>query len=324
MEKTKYIESPEEKKATRDGFGKALLELGEKDPNVWALSADLSGSTRTEWFANRFPSRFVQAGVAEQNMAGVAAGIASCGKRVFISGFGEFSPGRNWEQIRVSICYNDVPVVVHASHTGITVGPDGASHQILEDIALMRSLPNINLIAPSDILQAKKATHLLYEQNMPGYLRTSREKFPTFSSEETPMELGGSNLFEDGDDVAILACGPMLWQSLLAARNLKSKGISASVVDVYSLKPLDNKMVEEMANKTGLLVTAEEHQVSGGMGSAVAEALTAHKTDAVLRRHGIYNRFCESGSAAELMRKYKLDAAGIEEIVTEEVKKNKG
>ena len=318
-----YNKKPEEKKATRDGFGKALVEIGEKDPNAWALSADVSESTRTHWFAEKFPSRFVQVGIAEQNMAGVAAGIASCGKHPFISAFGAFSPGRNWEQIRVSICYNDVPVVIHASHTGITVGPDGASHQILEDIAMMRSLPNMNVVAPCDFEQAKKATWLLYEQKMPGYLRTSREKVPTITTPETPMEIGGSNLYREGKDIAILSHGPILWQSLLAAEELEKQGISAAVVDMYSIKPLDEKMVREMASSTGLLLTTEEHQAIGGMGSAVAEALSAYRNDAVLRRHGIYNRFCESGESADLMKKYKLDASGIAGVALEELKKNK-
>ncbi len=318
-----YNENPKEKKATRDGFGKALVEIGEADKNAWVLTADVSESTRTHWFAEKFPSRFVQVGIAEQNMAGAAAGIATCGKQAFISSFGAFSPGRNWEQIRVSICYNNVPVIIHASHTGITVGPDGASHQMLEDIALMRTLPNMNVLVPSDMDQAKKATHLLYEQKMPGYMRTSREKIPTFTNEDTPMGLGSSNLFIEGDDVAILACGPMVWESLLAAKELKKEGISASVVDLYSVKPIDKEMIGKMAKKTGLIVTAEEHQVHGGMGSAVAEVLAQMKTDAVLKIHGINNRFCESGSAAELMAKYKLDSSGIAEVVKEEVKKFK-
>ncbi len=317
------VENPEEKKATRDGFGKALVEIGEKDPNVWALSADVSESTRTHWFAEKFPSRFIQTGIAEQNLAGVAAGIASCGKQAFISAFGAFSPGRNWDQIRVSICYNDVPVVIHASHTGITVGPDGATHQVLEDIALMRTLPNMNIIVPSDFFQTKKATHILYEQKKPGYLRTSREKFPVFTKEDTPMELGKSNLLREGTDVAILACGPQVWQSLVAAKELEKEGISASVVDFYSIKPIDSARIEKVAKKFGIIVTAEDHQVHGGMGSAVAEVLSSFKHDSVLRIHGIYDRFCESGEAPELMKKYALDAGGIANVAREEVKKNK-
>lgn len=324
MENPVFIENPAEKKSTRDGFGKALLEIGEKDPNVWALSADVSESSRTHWFAEKFPERFVQVGVAEQNLANVAAGIASCGKRAFISAFGAFSPGRNWDQIRVSICYNNVPVIVHASHTGITVGPDGASHQALEDIACMRALPNMNVLVPSDIEQVKKATWALYDANRPGYLRTSREKVPVFTTPDTPFSIGGSNLYMEGSDAAILACGPMVPFALGAARELGAEGISCSVVDVYSVKPLDAKMVGEMARKTGVLVSVEEHQVNGGMGSAVAEALASIKTDATLRRHGMHDSFGESGSSSELLGKYKLDGEGIKEIVREEVRKSKG
>ncbi len=318
-----YNKNPEEKKATRDGFGKALVELGEKDKNLWVLTADLSESTRTHWFAEKFPSRFVQVGIAEQNMAGVAAGIASCNKRAFISSFGAFSPGRNWEQIRVSICYNNVPVIIHASHTGITVGPDGASHQILEDLSLMRVLPNMNVMVPADFYQSKQATRILYEQNMPGYLRTSREKVPVLTDEDTPMELGGSNLYIEGSDATILSNGPILYQSLLAADELKKQGFSVAVVDIYSIKPIDETRIKKMAAKTGLIITAEEHQINGGMGSAVSEVLSSYKNDAILRRHGIYNRFCESASASELLVKYKLDSSGIAKIVKEEIEKNK-
>ncbi len=320
----KFIENPETKKSTRDGFGRALEEIGEKDGNAWALTADVSESSRTHWFAEKFPERFVQVGVAEQNLASVAAGIATCGKRPFISAFGAFSPGRNFDQIRVSICYSNLPVVIHASHTGLTVGPDGASHQILEDIALMRSLPNMNVLVPSDFEQVKKATHALYEAKAPGYLRTSREKVPVVTTPETPLSLGGSNTFLEGDDAAILACGPLVPYALEAARELKAEGISCSVVDMYSIKPIDRAKIEEMAKKTGVLVTVEEHQVHGGMGSAVAEVFCSLKTDATLRIHGMYDKFGESGNAKELLQKYKLDTAGIREVVLEEVKKGKG
>lgn len=319
-----FTENPTEKKSTRDGFGRALVEIGEKDPNAWALTADVSESSRTHWFAERFPDRFVQVGVAEQNLASVAAGIASCGKISFISAFGAFSPGRNFDQIRVSICYNDLPVIVHASHTGLTVGPDGASHQIMEDIALMRTLPNMNVLVPSDFEQVKKATHALYEAKSPGFLRTSREKVPVVTTPETPFSLGGSNTFLEGDDAAILACGPLVPYALEAARELKGEGVSCSVVDLYSIKPIDKKTIEEMAKKTGTIVTVEEHQVHGGMGSAVAEVLASIKTDAVLRIHGMYDKFGESGNSKDLLKKYKLDTAGIKEVVQEEVKKNKG
>lgn len=319
-----FIENPQEKKSTRDGFGRALVEIGEKDPNAWALTADVSESSRTHWFAEKFPERFVQVGVAEQNLASVAAGIATCGKVSFISAFGAFSPGRNFDQIRVSICYSNLPVVIHASHTGLTVGPDGASHQMLEDIAMMRALPNMNVLVPSDFEQVKKATHALHEAKSPGYLRTSREKVPVFTTPDTPLTLGGSNTLLEGNDAAILACGPLVPFALEAARELKAEGVSCSVADLYSIKPIDKKTIETMAKKTGTLVTVEDHQVHGGMGSSVAEVLCSLKTDATLRIHGMYDRFGESGPAGELLKKYNLDAAGIKKVVLEEVKRNKG
>ncbi|MFA5412468.1 MAG: transketolase family protein [Candidatus Micrarchaeia archaeon] len=302
--------------ASRDGFGKALVELGGKDQNVWVLTADVSESTRTHWFAEKFPKRFVQVGVAEQNMAGVAAGIAACGKKAFVSAYGVFSPGRNWDQIRVSVCYNDVPVVFHGSHTGITVGPDGASHQALEDMAITRVIPNMVVMAPADVEEARKATIAAYEAGKPAYIRTCREKLPTFTTPETPFKIGEANVYRDGEDVALFACGPMVYESLLAAEKLKGEGISCAVVDCHTIKPIDRKAAVEWAKKTGLIVAAEEHQVSGGMGSAVAEVL-AEEYPVPVRRHGIYDRFCESGSALELIKKYKLDAEGIASVVKE-------
>lgn len=313
---------PEVIKPSRDGFGKALVELGDKDPNVWALTADVSESTRTHWFAERFPRRFVQVGVAEQNMAGVASGIAACGKTVFVSAYGVFSPGRNWDQIRVSVCYNDVNVNFHASHTGLTVGPDGASHQALEDIAMTRSLPNMVVMAPADMEEAKKATHAAAGIKTPCYIRTSREKSPVFTTEETPFEIGKANVYRDGGDVAIFAHGFLVYESLKAAEELKKKGIDAAVVDCHTIKPIDKETIAKYAKKCGLLVTVEEHQVMGGMGSAVAEALT-DGYPCPLKRHGIYDKFCESGSPAELLRKYMLDADGIVKTVEESMKMKK-
>jgi len=308
---------PSEKKApSRDGFGKALVELGEKDPDVWVLTADVSESTRTHWFAEKFPKRFVQVGVAEQNLAGVAAGIAACGKKAFISAYGVFSPGRNWDQLRVSVCYNDVPVVFHGSHTGVTVGPDGASHQALEDLAITRVLPNLVVMAPADMEEARKATIAAHGLGKPAYIRTCREKMPSFTTPETPFRIGEANLYREGADAGIIACGPMVYESLVAAEKLKGEGISCAVLDLHTIKPIDSKAVLDLAKKTGLVVTAEEHQVDGGMGSAVAEVISAGYPVPV-RRHGIYGQFCESGSAFELLKKYKLDADGIASVVKE-------
>lgn len=301
---------PELSKPTRDGFGKALVELGEKDPNVWVLSADVSESTRTHWFAEKFPKRFVQVGVAEQNLAGVAAGIAACGKTAFISAYGVFSPGRNWDQIRVSICYNDVNVKIHSSHTGLTVGPDGASHQALEDIAMMRSLPNIRVLSPCDMEEARKATLAMASAPGPHYMRTAREKAPVFTTKDTPFEIGKANVYRDGSDLAIFAHGIPVYESLKAAEQLKAKGVDAAVIDCHTIKPIDRETIIRYAKKCGLLLSVEEHQVDGGMGSAIAEVL-AESHPCYLKRHGVYNRFCESGESFELLRKYELDAAGI-------------
>lgn len=311
-----------EKKPSRDGFGKAIVELGEADGNVWVLTADVSESTRTHWFSEKFPKRYVQVGVAEQNLAGVAAGIASTGKTVFVSAYGVFSPGRNWDQIRVSVCYNNVPVKFHGSHTGLTVGPDGASHQALEDIAITRVLPNMVVVAPSDMNQAKKATHAVSKLPGGAYIRTCREKMPVFTTDETPFEIGKANVYRDGKDVAIFACGELVYESLKAAEELSKQGIDAAVIDCHTIKPIDEKTIAEYAKKTNLIVTVEDHQVNGGMGSAVAEVSSAQCPVTVVR-HGVYNRFCESGSAAELLAKYKLDAAGIREVVKKAVEERK-
>ncbi len=308
------ILEPKTAAPTRDGFGKALVELGEADPNVWAITADVSESSRTHWFEAKFPKRFVQVGVAEQNMAGVAAGIAACDKTVFMSAFGAFSPGRNWDQIRVSICYNNVNVICHASHTGLTVGPDGASHQILEDVAMVRALPNMVVVVPSDFEQAKKATRALAELGGPAYIRSSREKLPVFTTDKTPFRIGKANVYREGKDVAIIACGTLVYQSLVAAEELKKNGIDAAVIDCHTIKPIDKETVVDWAKKTGLVVTVEEHQVNGGMGSAICEVL-AENYPCPVKRHGIYDRFCESGASPELLAKYKLDAKGIAEIV---------
>jgi len=298
------------KKASRDGFGKALLELGEKDPNVWALSADVSESTRTHWFAEKFPERFVQVGVAEQNMAGVAAGIASCGKKAFISAFAAFSPGRNFDQIRVSVCYSNLDVKIHASHAGLSVGPDGASHQILEDIALMRALPNMTVLVPCDLEQAKKATLEAAKLKTPVYIRTSRENSPVFTTPSTPFAIGKANVYRDGKDAAIFACGLQVFEALKAAEELKKKGIDAAVIDMHSIKPIDKETILYYAKKCKALVSVEDHQINGGLGSAIAEVLCENHP-APLKRLGMHDKFGESGNASELFRKYGLDAAGI-------------
>jgi len=306
------------KKSSRDGFGKALLELGERDKSIWAVSADVSESSRTHWFAEKFPERFVQVGVAEQNMAGVAAGIASCGKTVFISAFGAFSPGRNFDQIRVSLCYNNSNVKVHASHTGIAVGPDGASHQMLEDIAMVRALPNMIVLVPADMEEARKATHTAAGIKTPVYIRTSRENAPVFTTHETPFTIGKANVCRDGKGVAIFACGAQVYESLKAAEELKKENIDAAVIDMHTIKPIDRAVIVAYAKKCDVLVSAEDHQIDGGLGSAIAEVL-AEEWPTTLKRVGINNTFGESGSATELFQKYGIDAAGIARAAKEAI-----
>jgi transketolase len=315
------LDAPQARKPSRDGFGKALVELGEAHQNIWVMTADVSESTRTHWFAEKFPERFVQVGVAEQNMAGIAAGIASCDDSVvFISAYGVFNPGRNWDQVRVSLCYNDVNVKLHGSHTGVTVGPDGASHQALEDIAIMRVLPNMTVIVPADAEEARKATVAAASLKGPVYIRTCREKMPVFTTAATPFQIGKANLLRDGDEAAIFACGPQAYESLIAAEMLEKEGISCAVIDCHTIKPLDVEMVKFWAKKTRLLISVEDHQITGGLGGAIAEAL-ADSEPCILKRHGIRNRFCESGEALELMKNYGIDAAGIAKFVRESCKR---
>ncbi len=317
------IFEPKEKKASREGVGKALADEGGRNENIWVITADVAESTRVHEFAEKFPKRFVQVGVAEQNMAGVASGISSAGKIAVVSAYAVFSPGRNWDQTRVSICYNNSNVKMHGSHSGLNVGPDGASHQALEDIAIARVLPNIIVMAPADMIEAEKMMKAALEHKGPVYIRTSRDKTPVFTTEKTPFEIGKANVYRDGKDVAIIAHGLQVYQSLLAAEELAKEGIDAAVIDMHTIKPVDKETVIKYAEKTGLVVTAEEHQVHGGMGSAVAEVL-AENYPVPVKIHGIYDRFAESGGGWELLKKYKLDAAGIKEIVKEAMKMKKG
>jgi transketolase len=317
------IDAPQNRKPSRDGFGKALVEIGAENPNLWVMTADVSESTRTHWFAEKYPDRFVQVGVSEQNLAGVAAGIASLGKTVFISAYGVFSPGRNWDQVRVSLCYNNLPVKLHGSHTGVTVGPDGASHQALEDIAITRVLPNMTVIVPADVEEARKATIEASKTKNPVYIRSCREKMPVFTTHLTPFTIGKANIYRDGENVAIFACGPQVYESIIAAEKLESEGISCAVIDCHTIKPIDKEMIKFWAKKTNLIISVEDHQITGGLGGAIAEVLSesGKSTPCTLKRHGINNMFCESGEPLELMKKYKLDCEGIAEIVRETYKK---
>lgn len=298
----------------RDGYGKGLIEAGKKDERIVVLCADLAGSTRSRWFADEFPDRFIEVGVAEQNMAVLASGMAVYGKIPFISSYATFSPGRNNEQIRTNICINNVPVKVAGSHAGVSVGPDGATHQALEDIALMRTVPRMEVFVPCDAIQAQKATYAAAFSGKPAYLRFSRAGAPVITTEKTPYEPGKAQLFRDGEDVAIIACGAQVYDALIAAQELEKDGISCAVVNSHTVKPLDERSIVDIAKKTGRVVTAEEHQITGGMGSAVAECL-ARKHPVPIEFVGMQDTFGESGKPRELLEYFGLDSAGIKKAV---------
>ncbi|MBI2113392.1 MAG: transketolase family protein [Candidatus Wildermuthbacteria bacterium] len=290
---------------TRNGYGEGLVVAGERDKNVVVLCADLTESTRSEYFQKKFPARFVQVGVAEQNMASLAAGMALAGKIPFISSYATFSPGRNNEQIRTTIAINNVNVKIAGAHAGISVGPDGATHQALEDMALMRSLPNMQVISPCDSLEAKKATIAAAAIQGPVYLRFARAGTPLFTKEKTPFDIGKAEVFWQGKDVTIIACGPLVYEALLAAFLLKKQGISAEVINNHTVKPLDAKTILASVKKTGAIVTVEEHQVAGGMGSAVLEMLS-QKLPVPVEMIGVQDRFGESGTPEELLHEFGL------------------
>ena len=311
------------KAPTRDGWGKALAEMGKERPELVVLSADVSESVRTHWFEKAFPERFIQCGVAEQDMASVAAGLAMEGKTVFFSAYGVFSPGRNWDQIRVNIAYNNLNVKFSGAHAGITVGPDGATHQALEDIALTRVLPNVCVICPCDEKEAGKAARAAAARPGPVYIRLGREKTPVFTTNATPFEIGKINVLCEGSDVAIVACGVPVFEALKAAKKLAGEGISASVLDCHTVKPIDRATLVHYAKKCGCVVTAEEHQVNGGLGGAVCEVLAEEHPVPVVRV-GMQDKFGESGDGLELLKHFGMDSVAIEKAVKKVMeKKNK-
>ncbi|OGM97292.1 MAG: transketolase [Candidatus Yanofskybacteria bacterium RIFCSPHIGHO2_01_FULL_41_21] len=306
----------------RDGYGKGLVSAGEKDERVVVLCADLTESTRAEAFKNKFPERFIQIGVAEQNLATVASGLANYGKIPFISSYATFSPGRNNEQIRTNIALNNVPVKIAGHHAGISVGPDGATHQALEDIALMRVLPNMTVIVPCDAIEAEKATVASANNGSPTYLRFGREKSPVFTTPETPFEIGKAIVFRDGTDVAIIGCGMLLYNALIAAEELSKEGIECMVINSHTVKPLDERTIIEAVQKTGAVVSVEEHQVAGGLGSAVAELLS--KNFPVSQEFiGLQDRFGESGTAEELIEVCGLGVESIKLAVRKVISRKK-
>jgi transketolase len=294
----------------RKGFGRGLLEAGKRSDNVVGLCADLTESTNMHLFAEAFPERFIEVGVAEQNLVTVGAGMAAMGKVPFVSSYAAFSPGRNWEQIRTTIALNDQPVKVVGSHAGISVGPDGATHQMLEDLALMRALPNMTVIAPADSVESEKATLAMAANKSPNYMRVAREATPIITTEHTPFEIGRALVFKEGTKVSLIATGTMTYQALAAARILTKDGINAEVVHVSTIKPLDGHTILQSADKTGHVVTIEEAQINGGLGSAVAELLGEH-LPTPLYRVGMRDRFGESGTPEELLQYFGLDAAHI-------------
>lgn len=303
-----------EKVPTRDGFGKGVVEAGKADPRIVVLCADLAESTRADWFQKEFPDRFIEMGVAEQNMAAVAAGMAAAGKIPFITSYAMFNPGRNYEQIRTTIALNNVSVKICGMHAGVSVGPDGATHQMLEDIGMMRMLPGMTVIAPGDAEEARKAVVAAAEMEGPVYLRFGRAATPVFTTSESPFQIGKALvLFEsENPQVAILSTGSLSHTALVAARALAEGGIGALVLHVPTVKPLDTEAVIAAAKRTGRVITVEEHQVAGGFGSAIAECLAEHHPVPV-RRLGIQDQFGQSGTPEELLAHYGLDASHIEE-----------
>lgn len=301
-----------EQEPTRAGFGRGLRAAGEANEAVVALCADLTDSTQMSLFKEAFPKRFIEIGVAEQNLVTVASGLARAGKVPFTSSYAAFSPGRNWEQIRTTICLNDQPVKVIGSHAGVSVGPDGATHQMLEDIALMRVLPNMVVIAPGDSVEAEKATRAIAENGKPSYLRLAREKTPIFSTAESPFEIGKAYVLREGHDITLLGTGTMSYQLLVTAQLLAEHDIQAEVVHVPTIKPLDNETILASVKKTGRALTAEEAQINGGFGSAIAELLGENLPTPLLRV-GMQDRFGESGAPNELLKHFGLDSASIAE-----------
>ncbi|MFA6158092.1 MAG: transketolase C-terminal domain-containing protein [Candidatus Paceibacterota bacterium] len=310
----KLFDKDVEQVPIRKGFGLGLLAAGEADDNVVGLCADLTDSTQMNLFRDKFPKRFVQMGVAEQNLATVASGMAAMGKIPFITSYAMFSPGRNWEQIRTTIAYNDVPVKIVGSHAGISVGPDGGTHQAIEDIALMRAMPNMTVISPCDSIEARKATLATAKTDKPVYIRLIRDKTPVMTTDASPFAIGKAQTFFEPitgkPDVAIIATGALVHKALVAARELEREKIGVRVINLATIKPLDEEAIVRAAKEAGAIVTAEEHQVAGGMGSAVAELLAA-KCPVPIEFIGVHDRFGQSGTPSELVEHYGMGSSHI-------------
>lgn len=309
---------------TRNGFGEGLVLAADENPNVVGLCADLVESTRMEPFMKKYPDRYVEIGVAEQNLATVASGMAAMGKIPYITSYAMFSPGRNWEQIRTTICYNEQNVKIIGSHAGVSVGPDGATHQAIEDMAIMRVIPNMHVLAPCDTHEGRKATYAVSKTAVPAYIRFAREKTPVLTTEETPFEIGKAQIFwiePEGKkpDVAVISCGPLTHNAILAAAELENAGVGVRVVNNVSIKPLDEETIIQAAKDAGAVVTVEEHQVNGGMGSAVAEVL-AKNYPVPIEFIGVQNRFGETGNPNELLEHFGMGvshiAAAVKKVIS--------
>jgi len=298
------------KDAIRAGFGRGLVRAGELDSSVVAACADLTGSVKMDAFAKAYPERFIQIGIGEQNLATVGAGLALAGKIPFVASYAAFSPGRNWEQIKTTACLNQVPVKIVGGHAGLYTGPDGATHQMLEDIALMRVMPGMVVICPCDAVEAEKATLAMAKDRRPNYLRMSRENTPVITTEKTPFEIGKAYVYAEGADVTIISTGVMTYHALVAAEQLYRDGIDAEVVHVPTIKPLDESTILKSVKKTGCVVTVEEAQVAGGLGGAVSELL-GENYPVPIKRIGMQDRYGESGDGEELLKYFGLDAKHI-------------
>lgn len=313
----KLFDADIEQVPIRKGFGEGLLVAGEADKNVVGLCADLTESTQMLSFAKKFPERYIQIGVAEQNLATVASGMSAMGKIPFITSYAMFSPGRNWEQIRTTIAYNDRPVKIAGSHAGISVGPDGGTHQAVEDIAIMRVIPNMIVISPCDSIEAKKATIASAKNGKPVYIRLAREKTPVMTTEKTPFEIGKAQIFfrhEGPADVGIIATGALVYKSIMVAKAMEEKGIKVRVMNLATIKPLDEEAIIKLAKETGAIVTVEEHQIRGGMGSVVSECL-AKNYPVPMEFIGVDDKFGQSGKPDELLEHYGMGESHITKAV---------
>jgi len=307
----------EAKGSTRDGFGHGLVEAAEKNTEVVGLCADLTESTKMHWFAEQFPQRYVQVGVAEQNLAGVAAGFAMTGKKAFCASYAAFHPGNSWGVIRTSICYNNLPVVIVGGHSGLGTGPDGATHQALEDVAIMQVLPNMTVVVPCDEEEARKATLALAELKTPAYLRTSKHTVSAITTRDTPFQIGKAVELKKGSEVTLIACGDVVEQALIAAEELSQQDISVGVLNMHTIKPLDVSAVLKAATESKVLITIENHQVFGGLGTVVSEVLAQYSPNPGLRFRvmAVQDTFAESGSGEELFEKFGLSAKHIVRMV---------